>query len=69
MLIEKGTFGINESFGAPEKKFSNNFSKADTKFCLSVHYNADDSYLFVNGKEVFKFKANNKNVNFPTQFS
>ena len=26
------------------------------------------SYLFVNGKEVFKFKADNKNVNFPTQF-
>ena len=26
------------------------------------------SYLFVNEKEIFKFKANNKNVNFPTQF-
>ena len=24
--------------------------------------------MFVNGKEIFKFKANNKNVNFPTQF-
>ena len=24
--------------------------------------------MFVNGKEVFKFKANNKNVDFPTQF-
>ena len=24
--------------------------------------------MFVNGKEVFKFKAGNKNVNFPTQF-
>ena len=28
-------------------------------------YNADNSYLFVNGKEVFRFKANNKNS---TQF-
>ena len=35
---------------------------------MSLHYNADISYLFVNGKEVFKFKADNKNVNFPTQF-
>ena len=35
---------------------------------MSLHYNADNSYLFVNGKEAFKFKANNKNVNFPTQF-
>ena len=24
--------------------------------------------LFVNGKEIFKFKADNKNVNFRTQF-
>ena len=24
--------------------------------------------MFVNGKEIFKFKAGNKNVNFPTQF-
>ena len=33
-----------------------------------MHYNAHNSYLFVNGKEIFKFKANNKNVNFPTRF-
>ena len=30
-------------------------------------YNADNSYLF-NGKEIFKFKGDNENVNFPTQF-
>ena len=35
---------------------------------MNLHYNADNSYLFVNGKEIFKFKADNKNVNFPTQF-
>ena len=35
---------------------------------MSLHYNGDNSYLFVNGKEIFKFKASNKNVNFPTQF-
>ena len=23
--------------------------------------------MFVNGKEIFKFKASNKNINFPTQ--
>ena len=34
---------------------------------MSLHYNANNSYLFVNGKEIFKFKADNKNVNFPTQ--
>ena len=61
-------FGINESFGSPEKKISINFTKANTTFCLSLHYNADNSYLFVNGKEIIKFKADNKNVNFLNQF-
>ena len=35
---------------------------------MSLHYNADNSYLFVNGKEIIKFKADDKNVNFPTRF-
>ena len=34
---------------------------------MSLQYNADNSYLFVNGKEIIKFKAN-KNVHFPTRF-
>ena len=69
LVLEKGpTFGINGSFGSPEKKFSINFTKANTKFCLSLHYNADNIYLFVNGKEIIKFKSDNKNVNFQTRF-
>ena len=36
---------------------------------MSSHYNANNSYLFVNEKEIFKFNGDNKNVNFPTQFS
>ena len=32
------TFRINGSFGSPEKKISINFTKANTKFCLSLHY-------------------------------
>ena len=66
VLGEGPTFGINGSFGSPEKRFNINFSKANTKFCLSLHYNTDNSYLFVKGKEIFKFKADNINVNFPT---
>ena len=40
--------------------------KAKTTFCLSFHYN---SYLFVNEREIYKFKANNKNLSFLPQFS
>ena len=39
------------------KMYSPNFSAENEIFCLSLHYNGDSSYLFVNGKEVTKFKA------------
>ena len=38
------------------------------KFCLSLHYNNGNSYLFVNGKEIYKSKADNGSVNLPPQF-
>ena len=37
--------------------YSPNFTVGNTILCLSLHYNGDNSYLFVNGKEVTKFKA------------
>ena len=67
LILGKGpTFGINGSSGLPEKKIGINLNKANTKFCLSLHYNADNSYMFANGKEIIK--ADKKNVNFPTRF-
>ena len=51
-----------------QKKININFNKANTKCCLNVHYNADNSYFSINGKVIIKFKTNNKNVNFPTEF-
>ena len=60
-MIGKGdTLGNNGSFGAPEKTFSIKFSKPKLKFRLSLHYNGDNSYLIVNGKEIYKFKGSNK---------
>ena len=35
------------------------------QFCFSLYDNHVYSYLFVNGEEIFKFKADNKHVNFP----
>ena len=67
ILGEGPTYGINGTFGSPEKKSSIK-SRKNLVFCWSLHYNADNSYLFVNEKEIFKFKSDNKNVNFPTQF-
>ena len=32
------------------------------KFCLSLHYNGANSYLFVNGTEIHKFKAKDSEI-------
>ena len=42
--------------------YSPNFTVDKKIFCLSLHYNGDNSYLFVNGKEVTKFKAKNSEL-------
>ena len=69
LIADKGpTFGINGRFGSVEEKWSINSTKSNTTFCLSLHYNGDNSCLFVNGKEMIKFKADNKNANIPTRF-
>ena len=49
--------GINGTTLYAEKLYSQNFTAANKKFVLSLHYNGDDSYLFVNGKRELKFKA------------
>ena len=36
ILGERDTFGINGSFGTPEKMFGINFSKTNTTFCLRL---------------------------------
>ena len=59
--------GINGSFELLEKRFVY-FSKSSSKLCLSLHYNGNNSCLFVTRKEIFSFNADNKNVNFRTQF-
>ena len=51
------TQGINDTSIYAEKKFYRNFTDFGQKFMLNLHYNGDDSYLFVNGRQELKFKA------------
>ena len=48
-------------------QFSINFTKAKTKLCLSLYYNGDNSYLFINRKK-YKIKANKKMSTFHPNF-
>ena len=57
-LMGRGfTQGINGTTIYVEKNFHRNFTDPGKKFVLSLHYNGDDSYLLVNGREELKFKA------------
>ena len=54
--------GINDTTLYAGKIYSKNFSAVDEKFVLSLHYNGDNSYLFVNGKQELKFKAKDEQI-------
>ena len=42
--------------------YSINFTLTKNKFSLGLHYNAENSYLFVNGTETYKFKAKDSEI-------
>ena len=51
------TQGINDTTTYAEKNFYRKFTDFGKKFMLILHYDGDDSYLFVNGRQELKFKA------------
>ena len=62
MILGKGpTQGLEHTLSA-EKMYSINVTVTGKKFCLSLHYNGANSYLFVNGKEIHKFKAKDSEI-------
>ena len=42
--------------------YSINFTVTKKKFCLNLHYNGANSYLFVNGTEIYKFEAKDSEI-------
>ena len=42
--------------------YSISFTVTKKQFCLSLHYNGANNYLFVNGTEIYKFKAKESEV-------
>ena len=55
------TQGLEHTLTA-EKIYSINFTVTKNKFCLSLHYNGANSYLFVNGTEIYKFKPKDSQI-------
>ena len=61
VLGKEPTQGLEHMLTA-ERMNSINFTVTTKFFCLSLHYNGANSYLFVNGTEIYKFKAKDSEI-------
>ena len=52
LILGRGPTQGLESTLTAEKMYCINFTLTKTKFCLSLHYNETNSYLFANGTEI-----------------
>ena len=57
LVLGRGPTQELESTLTAEKMYSINFTVTKKKFCLSLHYNGGNCYLFLNGTEIIKIKA------------
>ena len=60
ILQRRPTQGLGENSLTAEKMYLINFTLTKKKFCL--RYNESNSYLFVNGTEIIKFKAKDSEI-------
>ena len=62
LILGKGpTQGLEHTLSS-EKMYSINFKEQNERFCLSLHYNGANNYLFVNVKEIHRFKAKDSEI-------
>ena len=62
LVLGKGPTQGLESTLTAEKMYSIDFTITKKKFCLSLHYNGANSYLVVNGTEIYKFKTKDSEI-------
>ena len=62
ILGERIAQAFDDTTLTAEKKYSINFTENNKKFCLSLHHNGANSYLFVNGIEQIKFNAKDSEI-------
>ena len=64
LILDKGPKdGLDDTTLTAEKEYSINFIEQQENFYLSLHYNGAISYIFVNGVEIYKFKAKTSEIN------
>ena len=63
LILGKGLMQIlDDTTFTAEKEYAITFTEQHKKFCLSLHYNGVNSYLIVNGLEIYRFKAKGSEI-------
>ena len=58
LILGKGpTQGLSNTTLTIEAEYSINFSRSQTNIFLSLHYNGNNSFLFVNAANIYQFEA------------
>ena len=52
------TQGLDDTTSTAEAQYS----RLNNIFCLSLHYNGSNSFLFVNATEIYQFKAKDSEI-------
>ena len=63
LILGKGpTQGLGDTTLTAKAQYSSNFLRSNRKFCLSMHYNGTNSFLFVNAAKIYQFKAKDSEI-------
>ena len=62
LVLRKEPTQVLEHTLTAEKMYWISFTVTKKKFSLSLHYNGANSYLFVNGSEIYKLKAKDSEI-------
>ena len=62
LVLGNGPMQGLESILTAEKMYYISFTVTKKKFCLSLHHHRANSYLFVNGTEIYQFKAKGSEI-------
>ena len=62
LVLGKSPTQVLEHTLSASKMYSINFTDQNKKLCFSLHHNRANCYLFVNGKEINKFKAKGSEI-------
>ena len=55
--------GLGDNTLTAQKEHAINFNDQKKGFCLCLHYNGANSYLFAKGVEIYKFKIIDSEIN------